>query len=405
MQNKKEHYLSMHKYKIFQDQKDKRWKTTLPDETKKSGRRLIAKTNEEDLLDIVANYYEEEEKKRENPILRLSQDATLEDLYPIWFESRRLEVKNTRTVKRNHQEWKRYYQGTPITKIPMHKLTVNELKDWAHKMINDNEFNKRDYYNMTLIIKKCFEYASDEGICEDTWAIAKGKINTKKLKRVSKPENHTQIYSVDEKLKIINHAFKMFALKPWNIGIMTIPFLFLTGLRIGEVVALRYDDLQENEIHIRSGEVNHYIYDEEVQDFKYSGKRVENHTKSDAGIRTVPYTDSAKKIIAMIERSSEYYGYYDDGYIFCPASKRMTSNSIDHTLTRYCKTVGIPEKSAHKIRKTYISQAISSGVDLDTICRISGHADLKTTLESYLFGLKRDDEVYNIFNNIFQDAV
>ena len=31
----------MHKYKIFQD-KDKRWKTTLPDDTKKNGRRLIA---------------------------------------------------------------------------------------------------------------------------------------------------------------------------------------------------------------------------------------------------------------------------------------------------------------------------------------------------------------------------
>ena len=323
----------MHKYKIFQD-KDKRWKTTLPDDTKKNGRRLIAKTNEEDLLDMIAKFYEEEEKKNENSILRLSHDATLEDVYPIWFESRRLEVKNTRTVKRNHQEWKRYYENTPITKIPMNKITVNELKDWAHKMIDDNEFNKRDYYNMTLIIKRCFEYASDEGLCEDTWGVAKGKINTSKLKKMVKPENDTQIYFVDERVKLMAHAFKMFALKPWNIGIMTIPFLFFTGLRIGEVVALKYEDLLDNEIIIRNGEVSNYIYDNDTQKFKYVGKKVENHVKTEAGIRTVPYTEEAKKIIAMVEHSSEYYGYHDNGYIFCPASKRMVSNSIDHTLTR-----------------------------------------------------------------------
>ena len=159
MENKREHYLSMHKYKIFQD-KDGRWKTTLPDKTKRNGRRLIAKKNLDDLNIIVADFYEEEEKKEQNPILRLPKNVTLEELYPIWLESRRLEAKNIRTVKRNHQEWNRYYLGTSITKVPMNLLTVNELKDWAHKMINENQFNKREYYDMTLIIKKCFEQRS-----------------------------------------------------------------------------------------------------------------------------------------------------------------------------------------------------------------------------------------------------
>lgn len=404
MEEKQQHYLSMHKYKIFQD-KDGRWKTTLPDKTKKNGRRLIAKKNLNELNKVVANFYEEDEKINNNPILRISKNATLEELYPFWFESRRLEVKNVRTVKRNHQEWKRYYLGTPITKIPMKKLTVNELKDWAHKMIDDNQFNKRDYYDMTLIMKKCFEFAYDEGICENTWAIAKTKINTKKLRKMTKPDNSTQVYFLDEREKIVEYSLRMFALRPWNIGILTIPFLFTTGLRIGEVVALKYDDLQENEIYVRNGEVSDYIYDNESDTFKYAGKVVEDHVKTDAGVRIVPYTDSAKKIIALVEKSSKYYNYYDNGYIFCPASKRMVSNSIGHLITNYCSKVGIPSKSAHKIRKTYISQAISNGIDLDTICKVSGHVDLKTTLQSYLFSLERKDEIYNKFNEIFQDVV
>jgi integrase len=404
MENKRQHYLSMHKYKIFQD-KDGRWKTTLPDKTKKNGRRLIAKKSLDDLNIIVADFYEVEEKKEQNPILRLSKNVTLEELYPVWLESRRLEAKNIRTVKRNHQEWNRYYLGTPITKVPMNLLTVNELKDWAHKMIDENQFNKREYYDMTLIIKKCFEYASDEGLCDDTWAIAKTKVNTKKLKKIAKPEAETQIYFTDEKIKLVNHALKMFVLRPWNIGVLTIPFLFLTGMRISEVVALKYDDLKDNEIHVRNGEVSDYYFDEETQSFKYVGKIVEDHVKTDAGTRIIPYMDGAKKIIDFIEKSSQYYNYYDNGYIFCPASKRMVSNSIDHLITRYCEELGIPKKSAHKIRKTYISQAINSGIDLDTVRRVSGHVDLQTTFQSYLFSLERKDEIYERFNSVFQDVM
>lgn len=404
MEEQKQHYLSMHKYKIFQD-KDGRWKTTLPDETRNNGRRLIAKSKLEDLNDIVAEFYKKQEEIKNNPILRFSEDITLEELYPIWLESRILEAKNIRTVKRNHQEWNRYYKDTAIVKIPMRRLTVNELKDWAHKLITDNDINKRDYYDMTLIMKKCFEYAADEGLCENTWAIAKTKVNTKKLKKMIKPENETQIYFYDEKVKLIQHSLKMFAFRPWNISALAIPFLFLTGLRIGELVALKYSDFTENEIIIRKSEVSSYTFDEETHSFKYAGKVIEDHVKTDAGIRKVPYTSGAKKIIAMIEKSCAYYGYHDNDYIFCPRSKRVVSNSIENLLIRYCEDVNIPKKSAHKIRKTYISQVINSGIDLDTVCRISGHVDLKTTFQSYLFALERKEEIYDKFNDIFQDVV
>lgn len=294
MEDQKQHYLSMHKYKIFQD-KDGRWKTTLPDETKKNGRRLIAKSKLEDLNDIIAEFYKKQEEIQNNPLLRFSEDITLEELYPIWLESRMLEVKSVRTVKRNHQDWNRYYKNTEIVKIPMRRLSVNELKDWAHKLITDNGMNKREYYDMALIMKKCFEYASDEGLCENTWAIAKTKVNTKKLKKIVKPENDTQIYFYDEKVKLINHALKKFALRPWNISALTIPFLFLTGLRISELVALKYSDLTETEIFIRKSEVGGYIFDKGTNSFKYTGTAIEDHTKTDAGIRKVPYTNGAKK--------------------------------------------------------------------------------------------------------------
>lgn len=393
----------MHKYKIFQD-KDGRWKTTLPDEVKKNGRRLIAKKNLEDLENIVISYYEEQEKLASQPeVARIGKDITLEELYPIWLKSRILEVKSIRTIKKNDQDWRRYYLNTDIIKVPMNKLTVNDLKDWAHSMIDKYEFNKRAYYNMIVIIKKCYEYLSDEGICENTWS--RVKINTKKLRREIKKENITEVYFSDEKMKIIHHALRAFALRPWNIGVLTIPFLFMSGLRIGEVVSLRYSDLTDNEIIVRRNEVNNYEYDEEKSKFVYKGKQIVDYLKTDAGERTVPYTKGAKEIIDMVKKASEYYEYYDNDFIFCPASKRLVSNSIDHLLYTYCEKVGISKKSAHKIRKTYISQVINNGVDLDTVCRISGHVDLKTTFQSYYYSLERKDDIYEKFDEMFCNVV
>ena len=48
-QKEKERILSKHKYSIFQAN-DGRWKTTVDDETKKSGRRYIAKKSYDDLI-------------------------------------------------------------------------------------------------------------------------------------------------------------------------------------------------------------------------------------------------------------------------------------------------------------------------------------------------------------------
>lgn len=392
--NRREEILKKHNYKIFQG-KDGRWKTTVPDNTKKNGRRMIAKASEDDLYAELMAYYSSEKEP-------INKNVTLEGIYPEWLKSRVLEVNSIRTVKKNDQDWKRYYKDTEITKIPMRYLTVNQLKNWAHKLIDEKQFNKRDYYNMIVIMKKCFEYASDDGVCDNTWS--KVKINSKKLKRNEKKSNETQIYFYDEKITLTKYCISNFLEHPWKITSLAIPLLFITGLRIGEVAALKYSDLSESYIHVSSTEVASYEFDKDNGKFIYKGKQVESHAKTDAGERDIPYTDGAKKIVEMIKSASEMYNYFDNNYIFCPSSKRICSTSIDNNLYRYCEKLGIPKKSAHKIRKTYISQILNSGMDLDTVCRVSGHVDLKTTLESYLFCLERKDDIYNKFNTMFSEV-
>lgn len=390
--------LSLHMYKIFQD-RDGRWKTTLPDETKRSGRRLVAKRELSDLEDVIIEYYKGIQKESDKKVIQ--KGMTLREIYPLWLQSRKLEVNSVGTVKKNDQDWRRYYLQDDIIDKPMCKLSVQELKDWAHKKIEDNHLNKRDYYNMAIIMKQCFQYAKDaEYIDSDTWE--KVKINTKKLKRNQKKSNEEEVYFLDEQKKLIGYSFEQFNKNPRNITALAIPFIFVTGLRIGELVCLKYSDINEEKGIIRISKSESVIYDlDENGVFTYTGKEVLEHAKTDAGERDIPYTTYAKQIIQMIRDSSEQYGYYDEGYIFCPRSKRITANSIDKKLYNYCSAISVDRKSAHKIRKTFISRLIHSGqIDIDTVCRVAGHIDMKTTFMSYCFSLDHKNVIQSKFEDV-----
>lgn len=70
-----------------------------------------------------------------------------------WYRCRALLPER---IPKNDQDWKRYYLQDDIIDKPMYALTVQKLKDWAHKKIEDNHLNKRDYYNMAIVMKQCF---------------------------------------------------------------------------------------------------------------------------------------------------------------------------------------------------------------------------------------------------------
>jgi integrase len=54
-------------------------------------------------------------------------------------------------------------------------------------------------------------------------------------------------------------------------------------------------------------------------------------------------------------------------------------------IKRGCEFINIDVKTSHKIRKTYISTLIDSGLNIDEIRRMVGHSDERTTYGNYCF--------------------
>ena len=63
--------------------------------------------------------------------------------------------------------------------------------------------------------------------------------------------NILSIYFLEEKIKVVSYALSRFTNNHRDITALAIPLMFLTGMRIGEVVALKYEEFCGDEILVR----------------------------------------------------------------------------------------------------------------------------------------------------------
>lgn len=391
-EKEKQRLLSKHKYKIFQD-KDGRWKTTLPD-VNKTGRRLIAKTTKEKIEKVIIEYYATEEDKK---IVKDLQ--TLREIYPVWLQYKSVKTDSGSYIRRLQNDWNRFYENDDIVDVPIKDLSYIILDKWIHQTIKRNSLNKKQYYNMSTIIRQVLDYCVEEGYVDDN-IFKRVKVNNKMFTKQHKPKSTEQVFSENEEELLFKEAMKKFESKPRFITPLAIVLNFQLGLRVGELLALKWSDIEENYICIQRMEVSKYYLDKNNEVIR-DGFEVVDHVKSSAGFRELYLNSRAKEILKLIKDTNDAYDYYNDGYIFISCyGKRLTSGSFNDYLYNLCRDVNIKPKSSHKIRKTYISSLFDVGLNINKIRELAGHEDERTSLNNYCFDRKNDIDTELILENL-----
>lgn len=374
--------LEKHQYKITQG-KDGKWRTYLPDSSRKNNRRQIKKATREKIEEEVVKYYRQQEQKKE---------LTLEELYPEWLKYYSLHVGAVGTVKRVTSDWKRFYQNDKLIKMSISKITKVELDVWAHEMVKHYKMTKTCYFNMSMILRKMMNYALEmEYISYNPFEGV--KVDSKLFYKKKKPANETQVYTEEEEIALVEEAWKDYLKNPEVTTPLAVILLFYLGVRVGEVVALKDTDIHGNTIEIESMERRVFQSEDGIEYHQVDRQIVEN-TKTPAGNRKLPVVKEAMDIIKIAIAANQRLGYKKDFYLFTNKGKRITDSAVRWRVEKYCKHLGIAYRSPHKIRKTYISKLIDLGISINTIREFAGHVDEKTTYHSYCFDRKTKDQTY-----------
>ena len=254
---------------------------------------------------------------------------------------------------------------TDIGKIPLNKLTQNDLQQFYTRLKNGGRKVRTELYGKGLsdrmvrgchaMCRKALEKAVADGIIRINPAIG-CKLPPKKAKEM-------QVLTREEMQRFMAQAkadgyFELFLLE------------LCTGMRRGEIVALQWDDLNMHtgELHIcRQATTVH-------------GNIHICAPKTKSSIRTVILPPDIVKILA------EYKKRINSRWMFpspvkedAPYHPSAIRKVLDRTLERAeCKHVRF-----HDLRHTFATTALANGMDVKTLSAIIGHISSETTLNIY----------------------
>ena len=370
--NERKKYLEMHKYNIWQGEKDGKWYTYLPD--KKKGRRLIKRTNQRGIEDVIISYWKEE---KINP--------TVDDIYKEWLSDK---LSREEIQKATRDRYNRQY-GESMKDFGKRKIKSIEecdIEDFVLSAIYEHKLTSKGYSNLRTLIYGTFKRAKKRKLVDFsiTEVIADMEISKKSFRKNNKPDEEL-VFSEIEKDKIINYIqnSKMDII---SIGIL---LYFKTGMRPGELSAIKQIDVDERIIHICRTEI---CYKDENGNNVYE---VRDFPKTEAGIRDIIIPLSAKCLIKKAKMINPF-----GEYLFERNGKRLRTYNFTVRLKSICKKVGVKPKSLNKIRKTYATTLIDSGVEESLIISQMGHTDITTTKKYYYKNRKDLEEKKTIIDNV-----
>ena len=367
--------IKRHPYRIWEG-KDRRWRTYVEDDDAPKKRRMIVKATEESLKEAVYCHM------TGVPYLEKERKMTLRILYPDWLEFKKLHTTASTYITRIEYSWTRYYLNTEIIDEPIIRLDKLMMDEWVHHLIKDNNLTKVEYYNASIIMRQALDYAVDLKLIEQN-PLKKVKIDSRRMfRKVKKKPDLTQVYTAEELKAITALAWKDFNnhVQLNELAPLALMFQFQTGLRIGELCTVRYEDIESPDfIHIQ-------------RMWRRDDNIVVDHTKTEVGDRQVLLTDTAKALIAAAKQRQHELGAPEDKWIFSIFNDPIKESVVANLYRKYCRKIKISVKSSHKARKTYISALIDCGCNINTVRQLVGHADERTTLGNYCFDRRADSE-------------
>lgn len=356
----KQLYLQKHENKIWQGTNGK-WYTYIRDNSK---RRLIKKNSLDDLENYIWSYYSE---KADNP--------TVEELFNTWINYK-MEVGEIHkgTKDRYICDFNRYFSASMFKLQHIKTITEDDIDIFIRKTLSSHDLTQKAYSNLRTIILGIFKYAKRQHYTDISISTFFQDVDiSKKLFKPSEKRLDTAVFTVEETNKLLYYLKTHQTIE--NLGLV---FAFQSGVRCGELAAIKFSDISDNILHVQRQEI--------VYKSSETGKQVHEvvkYTKTETGDRYIYLPENAFNTLMAIRWLNR-----DNEYMMAKNGKRINKTAFNNILKRACKAVDIPPRTMHKIRRTYGTTLIDNNVEDSLIMSQMGHTDISTTRKYYYYANK-----------------
>ncbi len=191
--------------------------------------------------------------------------------------------------------------------------------------------------------------------------------------RLKEKEKKAVCFTVEEQKKIEGFALRELKHKPFGI----IVCLYM-GIRIGELLALQWDDVDLKRGLLTVNKTAHDVW----ADGKY--KKVCDAPKTSTSDRVIPIPSRLLKMFELLKEKSIKYSKY---VISDNKKDGVGSRTFQKYFDKVLERLNIPRRTVHALRHTFATRALECAMDVKTLSEILGHANATITLNRYAHSL------------------
>lgn len=252
------------------------------------------------------------------------------------------------------------YELVKITPIVLQKFIADlslQINKKTNKCLSANYMN-----GVISVVQNSLKTAHILGYLTDYTA--------DKIKRPKILEKSVQCFTVLEQKKI-----EQYILSSKKQKLQGIIICFYTGLRIGELLALTWNDIDFEKKRLL---VTKTCYDGYV-----NGKHcvINGTPKTESSLRQIPLPKSVIDLLKKLKKQNR------SEFVISNNGKQMLVRSYQRTFELMLKKLKIPHKGFHATRHTFATRAIECGMDIKSLSEILGHKNATVTLNRYAHSL------------------
>ncbi len=377
---KREEILKQHSYKIWQG-KDSKWYTYLPDENK--SRRLCKRTTEKDIVDLIIKHYRDNDKHKQQ------MEYRFDNCWKIWKEKQISYGVSSNTVSKYNSDYKRYFEGTAFEKLDIRKITEEDITVFVISKIKQLNLKEKAGKALWGYISGVFKSARiNKKILENPCLYVETKRFSKFYNREQKHFENRILSNHDIKL-LEGRLRKDHEEKPYYIQSYAVELAIYTGMRVGELAALRWTNISLNEGIIIISESEKY--DRINKEYLISGTKT-------GKTRIFPMTDKINAFFKNLKKIEMRQGILGE-FVFSDENGRITARSISECMRRKCSQAGIDERGIHALRRTLNSKMRCDGVSATVAASLLGHTE-KVNQENYTYDITGMDYKRKIIQKV-----
>ena len=284
--------------------------------------------------------------------------VSFENIVERWLDDKKMTIK--KSSYSNYEYMINKYLRPYLQEKKMIELEKYDFNELIKELTL--ELSPKTVRDIICVLKSILHYMENE------YNI---KIKTRKIVAPKLNKEDISIFNKQERNRIEQYCIKSNNLK--ELGIL---ICMNTGLRIGEICALKWKNIDLEKRIIFVNLTLERIYDENLKKTKV----IIDKPKTKNSIRQIPISNKLYNVLKPLKKK-----YKDEDFFLTGREEKyIEPRSYQYIYKRILKTCKVQPHKFHCLRHSFASECIKVGMDIKALSEVLGHANVNITLNVYV---------------------